>query len=212
VTAARELVGRQGLPELQLWGEVDRPAAGAFIRALGFTYRSSLWLLVLPGDRPDPAAIFPAEVAVRPVRPGIDDPDFTAVLNAAFADHPSPLSWSEAYIREIHARPDFDPAGVLVLAPADDPDRLVGMCRTLVLPADVGPGRGEIAVVGLLPEWRGRGLGRQLLRWGVGHLRSLGFDEVELTVEARNARALGLYHQEGFEDRVEWPHWVLPAT
>ncbi len=72
--------------------------------------------------------------------------------------------------------------------------------------------RGEIAVVGLLPEWRGRGLGRQLLRWGVGYLRAAGFGEIELSVEARNARALELYRQEGFEATVEWPHWVVPAT
>lgn len=211
VEAGRALVGRAGLAELSLWGDPGRPEVAAFIRAMGATYRSSLWQFVLPAGHAVPGPVFPPDVVVRPVRPGQDDRPFAALLNQVFADHPSPLSWPETYIRDIHARPDFDPAGVLVVAPASEPDRLVGLCRTLELPGDSGHRRGEIAVVGLLPEWRGRGLGRQLLRWGVGYLRAAGFAEIELSVEARNARALELYRQEGFEAAVEWPHWVVPA-
>jgi mycothiol synthase len=211
VEAGRALVGRAGLAELSLWGDPGRPEVAAFIRAMGATYRSSLWQFVLPASHAVPGPVFPPDVVVRPVRSGTDDRPFAALLNRVFEDHPSPLSWPETYIREIHARPDFDPAGVLVVAPASEPDRLIGLCRTLELPGDGGRRRGEIAVVGLLPEWRGRGLGRQLLRWGVGYLRAAGFEVIELSVEARNARALELYRQEGFEAAVEWPHWVVPA-
>lgn len=212
VDAARELVGRRGLAELSLWGDASRSDAAGFIAALGFVYRSSMWQFVLPPERKVPAATFASDVVVRPVRPGLDDAAYVELLNRVFEDHPSPLSWPEAFIREIHARPDFDPDGVLVVAPATEPERLIGVCRTLVLPGDGGRERGEIGIVGLLPEWRGRGLGRQLVRWGVGYLRAAGHAEVELSVEARNARALELYSAEGFEARVEWPHWVLPAT
>ena len=211
VEAAQTLVGREGLSELSLWGDLRRPHAAGFIDALGATYRSSLWQFVLPAERFVPAAVFPAEVVVRAVRPGDDDDRYIALINQAFADHASPLSWPAEYIREIHARPDFDPAGVLLVAPVSTPDRLIGFCRTLELPGDEGRRRGEVGIVGLLPEWRGRGLGRQLLRWGVAYLRSLGLAEIELSVEARNERALELYRQEGFGATVEWPHWVVPA-
>jgi mycothiol synthase len=211
VEAARAHVARTGLTELSLWGDRTRPDAAGFIDALGATYRSSLWQFLLPADRPVPAAVFPADVVVRPIRPGTDDPAFVALINRAFDDHPSPLSWPLGYISEIHARADFDPAGVLLVAPADEPERLIGCCRTLELPGDNGRRRGEVGIVGLLPEWRGRGLGRQLLRWGIGYLRSVGFSEIELSVEARNERALGLYREEGFVAGVEWPHFVLPA-
>lgn len=212
VEAARALVGRAGLAELQLWGDPAREAPGAFIRALGFTYRSSLWSFRLPADRAVPAPVFPEDIVTRPIRPGLDDGPFTVLLNRVFEDHPSPLSWPEAYIREINARPDFDPSGVLIAAPAPHPDRFIGLCRTVELPSDDGTRRGEVMAVGLLPEWRGRSLGRQLLRWGVRHLRASGIGDVELSVEARNERALELYRREGFEAAVEWPHWVLPAT
>ena len=212
VDAARTLVKREGLTELSLWGDASRPATAGFIAALGFTYRSSMWQFALPGDRAVPAPMFPADVVVRAVRPGIDDAPYVALINRVFEDHPSPLSWSEAFIRSIHARPDFDPAGVLLVAPAAEPDRFIGVCRTLSLPGDDGQQRGEIGIVGLVPDWRGRGLGRQLVRWGVAYLRSVGHDQVELSVEARNARALDLYTAEGFAAVVEWPHWVVPAT
>lgn len=211
VDAARSLVGRQGLAELSLWGDLARTDAAGFIAALGFSYRSSMWQFVLPPDRVVPPATFPPEVVVRSVRPGTDDGPYVVLLNRVFEDHPSPLSWPEAFIREMHARPDFDPDGVLVVAPAAEPERLVGVCRTLVVPGD-GRDRGEVGVIGLLPEWRGLGLGRQLLRWGIGYLRAQGHAEVELSVEARNARALELYASEGFVGQVEWPHWVLPST
>lgn len=212
VEAARAHVGRLGIAELQLWGDIDRVAAGSFIRALGFTYRSSLWMLVLRADRAVPAAAFPDDVVVRRIEPGVDDGPYVRLMNRAFEDHPSPLSWSEGYIREMHTRPDFDRDGVLIVAPAAAPEQMIGMCRTIELPADDGRGRGEVSVIGVLPEWRSRGLGRQLVRWGVNYLRGRGFAEIELTVEARNARALELYRAEGFEAAVEWPHFVLPAT
>jgi mycothiol synthase len=212
VEAAQAHVARTGLSELSLWGDLSRPDAAGFIDALGATYRSSQWQFVLPVDRPVPAPVFPADVVVRPIRPGIDDRPYVALINGAFDDHPSPLSWPLDYIIEIHARPDFDWSGVLLVAPAAEPDRLIGCCRTLELPGDHGRRRGEVGIVALLPEWRGRGLGRQLLRWGVGHLRSVGLTEIELSVEARNERALELYRHEGFLAGVEWPHFVLPAS
>ncbi len=35
---------------------------------------------------------------------------------------------------------------------------------------------GEVKLIGVLPAWRGRGLGRALLRWGVRHLQGRGGD------------------------------------
>ena len=63
--------------------------------------------------------------------------------------------------------------------------------------------------IGVLPGHRGRGLGRELLRWGVLHLRARGAGPVQLAVEALNDRALDLYRRHGFRASVEWPHWGL---
>ena len=58
--------------------------------------------------------------------------------------------------------------------------------------------------------WRGRGLGRKLLRWSVAALRARGAGDVWLSVEAENVAALRLYEAEGFVAEVEWPNWVRP--
>ena len=143
-----------------------------------------------PPERAVPPPVFPAEVR-RPADPragrrsGATSTSSTASSRTIPRRCRGPRRTSARSTR----RPDFDPSSVLIVAPATEPDRLSAVCRTLELPGDDGRQRGEIGIVGLLPEWRGRGLGRQLLRWGVEHLRAAGYDEIELSVEARNAPA-----------------------
>jgi len=79
-------------------------------------------------------------------------------------------------------------------------------------PTDDGPVMaGEIAFLGVRPELQGRGLGRELLRWGVDRLRSLDVPSLFLTVNVTNERALGLYEQHGFRRTREKPRGALPV-
>jgi mycothiol synthase len=57
---------------------------------------------------------------------------------------------------------------------------------------------------------QGRGLGRQLLRWGVQHLRAQGVGTVSLAVNGTNARALRLYESEGFVRSTTRDRWSRP--
>jgi len=57
--------------------------------------------------------------------------------------------------------------------------------------------RGTLGM-GLLPEWRGRGLGQRLLEATLGEARRSGFKRIELDVHADNQRAIGLYEKAGF--------------
>ncbi len=184
-------------------------AAIPFLTRLGFAYDSSLWLLRLPREIEVPPPVFPPEVIARPYRPE-DLPGYVALVNAAFVDHPSPLQVTEPIVRFVHEQPDFDPDDILLVAAAAEPARPVGFCRTKPI-AEKTPASGEVSLVGVLPTWQGRGLGRELLRWGVTHLRERGAVMVELSVEARNERALGLYERTGFERVEEWPRWSKPV-
>ena len=56
----------------------------------------------------------------------------------------------------------------------------------------------EISYVALLPAARGKGLGRVLTREAIRYAVSVGYDAVVLAVDARNAPALGMYEDEGF--------------
>ena len=71
--------------------------------------------------------------------------------------------------------------------------------------------RAEVWTIGVRPEAQGRGYGRQLLRWGIGHLRDAGATTVTLSVNGRNPRALGLYETEGFHRTATRERWARPA-
>jgi mycothiol synthase len=150
---------------------------------------------------PEPA--FPPGFVVR----GLDDLDletYTELANDTFADHPTPLSWTIGTIRTVHALPDFDPAGIVLVTPVGEPDHFVGFARVEIGPGDDGGIEGWIALIGVRRAWRGRGLGRELLRWCIARCRAAGAVRIELSVEALNERALGIYRREGFSPTIEW--------
>jgi len=52
--------------------------------------------------------------------------------------------------------------------------------------------------MGLLPDYRGRGLGERLIRATLDAARAAGFERIELSVYGRNERASVLYRKVGF--------------
>jgi RimJ/RimL family protein N-acetyltransferase len=53
--------------------------------------------------------------------------------------------------------------------------------------------------MGLLPPFRGKGIGTALIRRSLAAARAFGFHRVELTVRENNTRAIELYKRIGFE-------------
>jgi len=223
VTAAQRLEQERGRP-LTLYVPSHLPGSLAFAERLGFRYHSSLWQFILPASTDVQAPVFGSDVAIWVVDPReiADIEGWVAFLLASFDGHPSPMGWTEDGMRRLHAAPGFDGSGVLVVAPASArsvalgaatavipaPKDLVAFARVESYPEGDAFG-GEIGLIGVVPAWRRRGLGRELLRWGVGELRDRGVGEIELTVEAANDGATELYRAHGFESTVEWPHWTL---
>jgi len=154
--------------------------------------------------------IFPADVVTRTYRPDENVAVYVALVNTAFADHPSPYAVTVEQIRHVHGLPDFDPANILLVAPAIEPERLIAVCRCVVR-RDGDIARGEVGLIGVLPAWRGRGLGRELLRWGIARLHGIGATQITITIDATNERALGLYERTGFVRAQEWPRWSKPV-
>ena len=80
---------------------------------------------------------------------------------------------------------------------ADDQGRVVGWCdirrETIPVYAHVGH-----LGMGMLPAYRGRGIGERLLRASIDAARSAGFERIELSVYAANERAAALYRKVGF--------------
>jgi GNAT superfamily N-acetyltransferase len=79
-----------------------------------------------------------------------------------------------------------------------DPPRLVGA----ILSAERSPRKGIFVNFMVDPEYRRRGYGRYLFRWGLRALWALGYERVHLWVTAENEPARRLYHEFHLEPTV----------
>lgn len=85
--------------------------------------------------------------------------------------------------------------GIQKVVVADD--RIVGWCDVSPLPFEGMRHVGRLGM-GLLPPYRGQGLGRRLVREVLTYVFSKAVTRVELEVYALNTIAIALYEKEGF--------------
>jgi ribosomal protein S18 acetylase RimI-like enzyme len=81
---------------------------------------------------------------------------------------------------------------------ATSADRVVGWCDVNPIQRPTMRHSGVLGI-GLLGEYRGRGLGEKLMLKTLEAAYTFGLTRVELSVRHDNARALGLYRKVGFE-------------
>ncbi len=131
------------------------------------------------GVPPEPA--FVAGYQLREPRRPADDAGLAAIYNAAYR-------------------------GTFAFAPIEPADVASGHGGRLVVLADAGGEPvgwvktlpGVLETVQVAPERQGSGLGRMLTVAALNVLAQQGYAEVELTVDAANERAVGLYERTGF--------------
>mgnify|MGYP000629649514 CR=1 FL=1 len=88
----------------------------------------------------------------------------------------------------IVAKVDGEPAGLLLSSDGR---------------ADVNGG--WVDKLGVLEKYRGLGLGKLLLRWGIAHAADKGYQSIGLGVDTGNeSGALQLYENQGFRPTVVW--------
>ena len=77
-------------------------------------------------------------------------------------------------------------------------DQLSARLAGVVLTSMVARGVGHTTQLCVLPEYRGRGLGRQLMNASIDALRKMRATELSLTVTSHNKNAVELYERLGF--------------
>ena len=143
---------------------------------------------------PDRRPRLPAGVEVRHFRVGVDEDEWLALNSAAFADHPEQGVWDRRQLEERIQLEWFDPSGFHI---AWEAGRMVAFCWTKLHPAE---GIGEIYVIGVHPEARGRSLGTEMTLVGLWHLHEAdGVPTGMLYVDDVNPWALTMYERLGFE-------------
>ena len=88
-----------------------------------------------------------------------------------------------------------DSGGIQMVALADA--KIVGWCDVTSFPFEGMRHVGRLGM-GLLPSFRGQGLGRRLVRETLTHVFANNLQRVELEVFASNKIAIALYEREGF--------------
>lgn len=194
---------RSGASRLELdvddAGTIHDDLAGAH----GLTLRRELLRMQcdLPVDRP-------WSLDVRGFRVGEDEQAWLDVNNRAFAWHPEQSNMTMDALRERESEPWFDPDGFLL---HERDGRLAAFCWTKVH-LDERPRLGEIFVIGVDPDFHGRGLGRPMVLAGLDHLARAGLRDGLLYTEADNAPALAIYRSLGFETVARHRWWSIDLT
>ncbi len=153
------------------------------------------------------------EIIFRGMRPD-DLPTLTAIMVEAFEGvsidqgieevfgviHGHDWKWRKAR----HLQDDLrrDPDGILV---AECADRVVGFVSSWM---DLEAGIGHIPNISLIPEFRGQGLGRQLLNRVLERFRGAGLTHAKIETLAQNAVGNHLYQSVGFQEVARQLHFV----
>ena len=170
-----------------------------FLQSHGCTRVHYGWHMVLPDVRSAAAPLWPPGYTCRTFVPGQDEVISCRLENASFQGEweytPYPLAETEGFVQN----PFFRPEGVFY---AVSDGQVIGECWNWIdVPPSATPSpetRGDIWCLCVLPDHRGRGLGRALLLAGIQWLRQQGMIAACLTVDGANERARHLYESVGF--------------
>lgn len=127
-----------------------------------------------------------------------DIPALVGLVRAVFKGHPENGDWTAADFEQRMNERWFDADGLLI---SKEAGTVTGFCWTKVHPDAVG----EIYLVAVDPGHGGRGLGKALVKAGLGYLASeRECREMIVYTEASNDAARKLYGSLGFEvDRID---------
>jgi mycothiol synthase len=180
---------------------VAREECVHFLAKRGFRADHSYWQMRIDNIESQPEPVWPAGIGVRT----FSDMDRDAIIWAqliieAFAETATPQG-----VRAQIAEPGVSKEGYL-FAVDHSTGREIGTSRGRV---DMVGGRplGYIGTVGVLPEYRGRGIAEALVKQTLVYLASVGMHSATLFVEDHNSPARRLYDKLGWRQVYRTDHY-----
>ncbi len=179
----------------------DNVVAKSVLSKLGFEYvrrflELRLDIAKVPWLNTDPAAL-----GCRHLQCGEED-KLARIQNRSFA---STWGYNPNTVEAITYRINLSNCSPEDIALTYDRDKVIGYCWTEITyegEAGIGEIKGRIFMLGVDPDYRGKGVGKGVLLAGLAHLKSKGIQVAELTVDSENKAACALYRSVGFEVRT----------
>ena len=199
---------------LQVWAHGNLPAAQALARSRDLQVIRKLVVMGIGGEelaaaaQPEdlpPTALNYSEAVNRWGKDFVEK-QWLEVNNEAFSWHPEQGGWDLDRLHRGMEADWFDPSDLLFLWDTAGDPVLAGFHWTK-WHVEETPGFGEVYVVGLAENYRGKKLGGPLLQIGLRRMVEKGAQRAILYVEADNDPALKAYERLGFkvdEEHVVW--------
>lgn len=169
-------------------------AAITLLENEGYQVARVTWFMRMDFDAPIAPPALPDGITLRPFNLERDAYAVYEAINEFFKDNWGFVALPYDVWCHYSLRPEMDESLWLV---ALDGDQIAGIC--LCRPWGEGdPSLGWVAPLGVRSNWRKRGLGSALLRYGFHRLQERGFAAVGLDVDSENqTNAVGLYERAG---------------
>lgn len=178
---------------------------GAFVEGLGYRHDRYFWYMARPRGEQSPEPRWPAGITTR-LFDGSDEMhrDWNDAYNDSFSTAYRFVASPLPRVHELTKQSGFRADG-LMLAYRDG--QVAGFCFN-----QLHVSSGEVSTLGVVRAHQGIGLGRALLRWGVGWIERSTDLEVTLLVDGDNENARKLYDSEGFKLTKSRRIWAQPRV
>ncbi len=174
----------------------DNIAEKKLLLELGFSLVRRFLELRLDIDLVDGLGVHPT-IKCCYLQPGEED-ELTRLQNRAFAGM---WGYNPNTVEEISFRINSSTWSRHDIVLIYERDRAIGCCWTGIICEEGIPSvrKGRVHMLGVDPDYRGKGIGRELMMAGLARLRNRGLKFAELTVDGENRTARALYESLGFE-------------
>ena len=189
-----EHVENLGVAVFHIQASLDSQHAGHMLASEGFVHVKDYWQMRWENGTL-PAISLPDGYGLRTFELDQDEAELTSIQNAAFGEH---WGFNPNTVEEIAARVRMNstaPDGIIFISNGES---LAGFNWTLRNENENGS-VGFVAMTGVHPNYRGKGLGTAVVVTGMEYLREQGVDGIELEVDSTNTPAVELYRKLGFK-------------
>ena len=193
LAAALKRAKELGVSILHIQIQSEISAGRHLLESSGFHCVRSFYDMMWQGKHihvPDP----PCGIAVRTFVISQDEEKLAQLQNAAFTSNWGFCPNTAEQIASKLNLKTYNPEGIILVT---DGDNLAGYNWTMRIDGQQG-GIGKIAMTGVHPDYRRRGIGRIALLSGMRYLIAQGVNNIYLEVDGQNSAAMELYEATGF--------------